>query len=56
MPIERDQIECWHCTEPAAEDVRQWLGSCSDMDLTGQLSPMGRPPTRVAGTVTDHTD
>jgi len=43
MPIDRNEIECMRCTHPMAEDVRFWLGACSDLDLEQQSSPMGRP-------------
>jgi hypothetical protein len=39
MPIDRNQIECWRCTHPAAADVRFWLGQTSDPDLEHSLSP-----------------
>jgi hypothetical protein len=43
MPIDRNQIECWHCAHEMAADARFWLSTCSDLDLEQQLSPMGRP-------------
>jgi hypothetical protein len=34
----------WACTCPEAQDVRFWLGACSDEDTEKQLSPQRWPP------------
>jgi hypothetical protein len=44
MPIDRATFPCWSCKSEQARDVRAWLGSCSDIDVEQQRSPLNGWP------------